>query len=448
VSVRIPALRGGCAALSLRPDKWPSRHAGGTFTMQYRNRMDGLRFLFCFLFAGQRMANCCKAGLPGQDVRPLRRKARISFGISGRIRRGTHKLHGRMLSLFAQMICGYPKSNQRKRDAKMKKFLALILMVCMMFTMTAFAAEAEYKLGLGVVVDLESSDTENAQVDATFATVVLDAEGKIVLCRIDCAQNKMDVSDGEVDTEAEFQTKREKLEGYGMVAYGGATYEWYQQAEAFEAYVVGKTGEEVAAMETTVNDHGYNVTADETLYATCSIDITDFIEAVSKACADAKGQTFTASEGFTLGTAAISTAEESTEVTDDDDAVVKMYSEFGAVVVADGKIICAITDAIQPKISVDEDGEITETEFKGTKRELGEAYGMVAYGNAIAEWDAQAQAFANYTVGKTAEEVAAVETVENDHGYNVTADETLYASCTMDITGMAAVLSLAAEYAR
>ena len=134
----------------------------------------------------------------------------------------------------------------------MKKSLALILMVCMMFTMTAFAAEAEYKLGLGVVVDLESSDTENAQVDATFATVVLDAEGKIVLCRIDCAQNKMDVSDGEVDTEAEFQTKREKLEGYGMVAYGGATYEWYQQAEAFEAYVVGKTGEEVANMATIV----------------------------------------------------------------------------------------------------------------------------------------------------------------------------------------------------
>ncbi|MEI3062436.1 MAG: hypothetical protein V8S72_05625 [Oscillospiraceae bacterium] len=73
---------------------------------------------------------------------------------------------------------------------------------------------------------------------------------------------------------------------------------------------------------------------------------------------------------------------------------------------------------------------------------------MVAYGNAIAEWDAQAQAFANYTVGKTADEVRAIETTQNDDGYSVTADETLYASCTMQITGMMAVLAQAADYAR
>ena len=73
---------------------------------------------------------------------------------------------------------------------------------------------------------------------------------------------------------------------------------------------------------------------------------------------------------------------------------------------------------------------------------------MVAYGNAIAEWDAQAQAFANYTVGKTADEVRAIETTQHADGYSVTAAETLYASCTMQITGMMAVLAQAADYAR
>ena len=73
---------------------------------------------------------------------------------------------------------------------------------------------------------------------------------------------------------------------------------------------------------------------------------------------------------------------------------------------------------------------------------------MVAHGNAIAEWDAQAQAFADYTVGKTADEVKGIETAVNDSGHNVTTDETLLASCTMDISGMIAVIAQAATYAR
>ena len=73
---------------------------------------------------------------------------------------------------------------------------------------------------------------------------------------------------------------------------------------------------------------------------------------------------------------------------------------------------------------------------------------MVAYGSAIAEWDAQAKAFADYTVGKTAAEVAGIETTVNESGHNVTTDETLLASCTMDISGMMAVIALAANYAR
>ncbi len=331
----------------------------------------------------------------------------------------------------------------------MKKFVALVLAACMLFTMSAMAeSTAEYKLGMGVSVSTNSTKDGHAQVDATVATVVLDADGKIVACRLDCAQNKMDVEDGEVNTEATFETKRELRERYNMVAFSDATHEWFEQAEAFEAYVVGKTADEVENMETKEHN-GHNVTVDDTLFASCSIDITAFKAAVVKACRDEKGQTFTAAGSFTLGLAAISDASESTSVTDDEDAVVKMYTEFGATVVGeDGKIIAAITDMIQPQIKMDEDGKVTDIVFKGTKRELGADYGMVAYGNAIAEWDAQAQAFANYTVGKTAEEVAAIETKVNDHGYSVPADETLLASCTMQVTGMMAVLALAATYAR
>ena len=361
----------------------------------------------------------------------------------------------------------------------MKKVISVLLLACMLLTLTACgaetpaaeptaapaeateapaeateapaeAAEAEYKLGMGVSVSLDSSDTNKAQVDATVATVVTDSEGKIVLCRIDCAQNKMDVTGGQVDTAATYTTKRDLKYDYNMVKYSNATLEWFEQVENLEKWVVGKTAEDIKNIETRVNEEGYNVAVDEELFASCSISLEAFQDAIVKACNDEKGSTFTTADAFTLGVSAISNSTESVSAADSEDgnAMVKMYTEFGAAAVgSDGKILAALTDAIQPKITVSADGEIVSKDFTATKRELGDDYNMVKYGNAIAEWDAQAKAFADYTVGMTADEVSAMETTEHN-GHDVTVDETLFASCTMDITGMRATIATAANNAR
>ncbi len=376
----------------------------------------------------------------------------------------------------------------------MKKILAILLLACMMFALAACGqpaapaeqpaetpaeapaeapaeepaeapaeepaeapaeepaeapAEAEYKLGLGISLNMDSSATNNAQVDACAAAVILDAEGKIVAARIDVAQNKMDVTDGAVDTEAAFLTKYEKGDDYNMVKFSDATHEWYEQAAAFEEYVIGKTADEVAGMETVVNEEGHAVTTDETLYASCSISISEFQEAIVKACNDEQGMSFTAAEGFKLGLAINSKADESVAATAEEDGVVKMYSEFGAVVVdGEGKILAALTDATQPQIKINAAGEIVETVFKGTKRELKEDYNMVAYSNATLEWYQQAQNFAEYAVGKTADELRAAETVVNEEGHQVFADETLYASVSISVDGMIGVVAKAADNAR
>lgn len=330
----------------------------------------------------------------------------------------------------------------------MKKLIALLLVLAMTMTMTftACSGSAEYKLGMGVDLNTDSSKDGQAQVDATVAAVVLDKNGKIVSCRLDVAQSKMDITDGQVDTAATFQTKMELGDAYGMVAYGNAIAEWDAQAKAFEQYVVGKTAEEVKNIPTTTNEHGI-VATDEALLASCTMQISEFINAIVKACGDNNSVTFKAGKDITLGLAAITTAEESTAADEENEGVVKMYSDFGAAVMENGKIVAAVTDSVQPQITMDVDGVITGSTFKGTKMELGSDYGMVAYGNAIAEWDAQAKAFAAYTVGKTAEEVRAIPTTQNEHGF-VPADETLLASCTMQITGMMAVIAQAADYAR
>lgn len=350
----------------------------------------------------------------------------------------------------------------------MKKILAILLCLCMALCGVACTGnkdtEAEYKLGLGVEVNMDSSATGNAQVDATVAAVVTDADGKIVACRIDVAQNKMAVENGAVDTAAAFQTKMEKGDAYGMAPIGidndgnGVTKEWYEQAKAFESFVVGKTGAEVSALQTQTLDNGYVISADKALLdAGCSIQITEFISAVAKACADEQGMSFKTAAAFTLGVAAKTTADESTAATAEADGEVKMYTDFAASVVADGKILAALNDAIQPKIKINAAGEILEKSFTDTKRNLKENYNMATYGASmdnngdgkVLEWYIQSQAFSNFVLGKTGAEVAAMQTKTLDNGYKISADEALLnAGCTIQITGLCAVVAQSVTNAR
>ena len=177
----------------------------------------------------------------------------------------------------------------------MKRILALALCLIMALALVACggAKEADYKLGMGVVVSMGSSKTGNAQVDATVATVVTDADGKSVACRIDVAQNKMNVTDGAVDTAKTFETKMELGSRYGMEGKvdndgNGVMLEWDAQAKAFEAFVVGKTGAEVAALETQ-EAGGHLIAVDSALLeAGCSMQITGLMAVVAQAATNAR----------------------------------------------------------------------------------------------------------------------------------------------------------------
>ena len=343
----------------------------------------------------------------------------------------------------------------------MKKILAIALCLIMVLSVVACGTkEADYKLGLGVVVSTASSKEGNAQVDATIATVVTDAEGKIVLCRIDVAQNKMAIADGAVDTAKTFETKMELGSRYGMEGKvdndgNGVMLEWDAQAKAFESFVVGKTGAEVAALQTQ-EAGGHQIAVDQALLeAGCSMQITDFMAAVAKACADEQGMAFKAVPGsFTLGVAAKTAAADSKAATAEADGLVAMYSDIACAVVADGKVIATLNDAIQPKIDITVAGVPTAQEFKGTKRELKEGYNMAAYGQpnieggTVKEWYIQSAAFSNYVLGKTAAEIAGMQTKEvNAHQISVE-QALLDAGCTMQITGICAVVAQAANNAR
>ena len=346
----------------------------------------------------------------------------------------------------------------------MKKILTLVLCLCMVLTLAAMFAscgEADYKLGMGIVVSMDSSKTGLAQVDATAATVVTDADGKIVACRIDVAQNKFDLTkDFAAQAAQTFKTKMELGDDYNMAKYGkpnvegGTVKEWYVQTKAFEAYVVGKTVAEVEAIQTKeVNNH--QIPVDEALLnAGCTMQITEFKAAVVKACKDDQGMSFTAKkDSFTLGIAAKTVVDSSSKAATAEAGAVNMYSDFACAVVADGKVIATLNDAIQPKIEVNAAGEITKKTFEATKRELKEGYNMAKYGKpnvaeTVKEWYVQSAAFSNYVVGKTAAEIAGMQTKEVNAHQISTEQALLDAGCTMQITGICAVVAQAATNAR
>ena len=323
----------------------------------------------------------------------------------------------------------------------------------------------DYKLGLGTVISLDSSKTGTAQIDGTIAAVVLDKDGKIVLCRIDAIQNKIPVADGFVEVPASFKTKMELGDDYNMAKYGknqdrngdGVVKEWYEQAKAFENWCVGKTVDQVKNMSTQTQDDGYVIPADEALLsAGCTIQITDFIAATVKACNDEFAVSFKSAGNFTLGVAANSYNDSSKDAEDDADGAVQVYSDIAASVVEGGKILASLNDAVQPKIGVNVAGEITTKTFNGTKRELKENYGMSTSpyspdnngDGTVKEWYVQSAAFSAYVVGKTGAEVKGLETqLVNNH--NIAKDEALLnAGCTIQITGIQAVVGKSVDNAR
>ena len=109
-----------------------------------------------------------------------------------------------------------------------------------------------------------------------------------------------------------------------------------------------------------------------------------------------------------------------------------------------GVIQSCVIDSIPASVNFDATGAITTDLSAGvkTKNELGENYGMVAWGGAIAEWNEQAAAFASYVTGKTAAEVAGIAVTESTKPAD---GSDLASSVTIAIGGFQALIAKAMQ---
>lgn len=297
------------------------------------------------------------------------------------------------------------------------------------------ASEGGYKTGLAVVSSMASSKEPadgkdgNAQVDSVAAAVIVDADGKIVSCYIDTAQNKMGfTAEGKVVKKDEFQTKKELGEKYGMKAASGIGKEWDEQIQVLEEYVIGKTAEEVAGIA--VDDATKPTDVD--LVAGVTIKIGDYKKAIVEAAQNAEA--LGTQEGDKLGLGIITNMNKSKDADGDKEGQCQAYSTYVAVTTdGTGKITAAIIDSTQGTVKFDTAGKITSDLKSGvkTKRQLGDDYGMRSASGIGKEWFEQAAGMEDYLVGKTAGEVTGIA-VDGD---GKPTDPDLLASVTISVDG-------------
>lgn len=114
--------------------------------------------------------------------------------------------------------------------------------------------------------------------------------------------------------------------------------------------------------------------------------------------------------GLKTGLVLVTNVADSTAATAEKAGVGKYDVTMVAVLVdGNGIIQDCIIDGIAASVNFDAAGQITADLAAAvqTKNELGDKYGMVQYGQAKHEWNVQAQALADFAVGKTVKELRA-----------------------------------------
>ena len=326
----------------------------------------------------------------------------------------------------------------------MKKVIALALSVVMALSLVACggepAAPAKFKVGMGAVVspslrDATADKAGSGQVDTTMLVAAFDAEGKVTSVSIDVAQQKLGVNaDGTTAdaAKADIRTKIEKEGDYGMVGASGIGKEYFEQIEALENWMVGKTVEEIVNMP--VMDRGdgshTHVPTDADLAAGCTITVKSYLDALQEAWDNAVEVEGLAKVGLgqnisVKGTAA--TADKNGSVQVDTNMV-------GVALDAEGKILWGKIDVAQQKIGFDETGAKAGDVDVRTKVEKEGDYGMVGASAIGKEYYEQVKALGEWMVGKTVAEVTAMETFERDPSHTaVPAVEDLKASVTITV---------------
>lgn len=148
------------------------------------------------------------------------------------------------------------------------------------------------KIGLAVTTEISKSKDATAeepglaQAYSTYAVATTDTDGKITSCYLDGSQSNVNFDAKGVitsDLSAAPKTKQELGFDYGMKKASGIGKEWFEEADAFAAYVKGKTASEVKGIAVDAEGKA----TDEDLISSVTVRVAPLLEIVEKAATNA-----------------------------------------------------------------------------------------------------------------------------------------------------------------
>lgn len=314
------------------------------------------------------------------------------------------------------------------------------------------------KFGLGQNIEIGKSKDATAeqtavgQADVTMAAVGFDAEGKVASVTIDVAQTKIAFDkDLKVTTDkaAEVKSKKDLGPDYGMVKASSIGKEWFEQIEAFENWMIGKTMDEITGLKVKARDESHPAVPDvPELTSSVTISVDAYLAAVEEAWTNAQDVAGAEKVGLGVETHIGSSKDKAADVLPLAQADTYMSA---TALTADGKVAGTIVDTAQVKIKFDEKGVVTSdraAEYQ-TKKEIKEGYGMVKASAIGKEWFEQMEAFEDWMTGKSIEEITGLTVKQRDENHKAVPDvPELTSSVTISVENYQSVVKEAAANAK
>jgi hypothetical protein len=118
----------------------------------------------------------------------------------------------------------------------------------------------------------------------TDIAAVVTVGDAVLAARLDAIQPKINLLlDGTTTGIEDLRSKYAKKEDYGMTVASPIGAEWYVQADAYCAYLVGKTAADLEAIELVEHNNHLVALNEADLYAGCTMQVNSYIEATVKA---------------------------------------------------------------------------------------------------------------------------------------------------------------------
>lgn len=349
----------------------------------------------------------------------------------------------------------------------MKKILAFLLVLALSFSILTACAPKDApadqgaedqaklptagigpitKLGLGHVISIEKSRDKSedkaakAQADITIMAVGFDKDGKVVSAELDVAQAEVEFDEDMsiiTDTAWEFKTKKEIGVDYGLVKASAIGKEWFEQAQALEEWMVGKTVDEITGMK--IED---GKTTEEDLISSVTVGVEVYLEALKQAWEEA----IDVENAVTVGLGVKTSIDGSKAAEADKGALAQIDTVIAATAFdAEEKVAGTVIDAAEVKIKYDLEGKVEtdKTAEIKTKNELGDDYGLSKVSSIEKNWFEQVRELGDWMVGKTIDEITSLKLEDGKAN-----DEDLVSSVTIGIADYLYVVEKSAQTAK